>query len=93
MEKWTDDILNSMDGAKQAIPPTDTFDKIRLKINTQEPDLSSSYKIQLMAVAAAVLIAVCCNLFFVTSYLNSENDIVSETEVEYSEVLTSYSLY
>ncbi|GAB5409304.1 MAG: hypothetical protein BalsKO_16690 [Balneolaceae bacterium] len=91
MEQRKNNVLNSLEGIERATPPIDTFDKIRFKIKEQKSETNSRIRVQMMAVAAAILIAVCCNIFFITNYMSSNTETTSQ--VEYSEIISSYNLY
>ncbi|WP_339793113.1 hypothetical protein [uncultured Imperialibacter sp.] len=90
MEDWKDKIMNSLEGLDKAQPPANAFSKIQQKIHALPPKKKQRSD-NWMAVAAAIVLMVCSNIFFISSYVSS-----TETNSQlqsYTDLISSYNIY
>jgi len=93
-DKWKDDVLNSMKGARRAVPPPDLLARIEAKLDDSEarviPMRQWSY-----AVAAALLVML-LNVFAMRQIVRTNSDTTTEQVAgnDAEQVLISnYNLY
>lgn len=91
MKDWKDDILNSTKGMDRAQPPTDAFDQILQKIQSQD-DVKGSSK-GWLTIAAAVSLVVLFNAYFIVSYSSGSDAIAPNNTDAYSSLVSNYNLY
>lgn len=87
MEKWKDEIIDSLEGIQRAQPPTDAFLKIRKKINDEKATSSKQW----IAVAASVVLVLCANIFFISNY--STQSTTENQEDAYPSIVTNFNIY
>lgn len=94
IDKWKDDVLNSMKGSRRAVPPLDLFAKIEAQIDTAEarviPMRQWSY-----AVAASLLVLM-LNVFALRQIIRSNTGTTTEqvatTDAE-QVLISNYNIY
>lgn len=88
MEKWKDEIIDSLQGMERAKAPADTFLKIQEKINSEKTPKGKQW----MAVAASIVLVLCANVLFISNYTSSP--IISENQTEaYLSIISNFNLY
>lgn len=87
MEIWKDKIMDSLDGLEKASPANDVFANIEQRIHTQK----TKYAREWVAVAAAVLVVVCTNGYFVLT--NDSNTTQTVSATGYPEIVTDFNIY
>lgn len=85
MDKWKDEIIDSLKDIKRAEPPEGTFLKIQEKIIEQKTDGR-----RWIAIAASIVLAIGANLYFIINYHTEQ--AVSQSK-DYSSMVSNYNLY
>lgn len=89
METWKDKIMDSLDGLEKASPANDVFANIQQRIHTQK----TKYAREWVAVAAAVLLVICTNGYFVLN-TNVEGTTTATNQTDsYSGIVSNLNIY
>lgn len=90
MNKQIERAMNSLQGMEKARPSDLVFEKLSARISSgPEVDTRDSVK-SWLSVAAAVLILVSANVFFIADYFDSASQ---ESESSYQELVSDFNLY
>lgn len=88
-QQWADEVLNSLEGIKRAIPKDDLLGEIITRIpNKKESEIIPLKHIRWIAVAASVVIMV--NVYALRLQKNSSNNTEENLETQIS-LLTDYT--
>lgn len=87
-DKWVNDVMQSIDGIKQANPSPDLFDKITSKLpQTNKVKIIPLYRLRWAVAAACAVIAL--NVYVFSSELQSDNTSLDNSV----QLLRDYSFY
>lgn len=90
MENWKDKIMNSLEGVEPVRPREGVFLKIEKTISEQTTDNSNERR-QRVAIAAAIALITCSNIFFISNYFNKR--ATTNTSEIYPQVISNYNIY
>lgn len=86
MEKWKDDILNSLEGIERAKPNSNLFEKIQAKTRKSPQEKNYGW----LAVAATISLVICFNVYLILNYNNQDTN--PETH-SYGNLISNYNIY